>query len=119
MPQELVAKAQGEAALLVYLGQGIDFALNCRVRELARRLGERPLPGVREVLAAYHCLQVQFDPRITEHREMAAWVRAEHRSMPAGQPRPGRRLELPVVYGGEAGPDLDYVARRTGLPPRR
>jgi len=117
VPEKLPAKPQGEAALLVYLGQGIDFALNCRVRALARRLTERPLPGVREVLAAYHCLQVQFDPLLTDHKEMASWVRSEHRLMPRGKAQAGRRVELPVVYGGEAGPDLDYVARRTGLPP--
>lgn len=111
------AKPQGEAALLFYLGQGIDFALNCQVRELARRLTQRPLPGVREVLAAYHCLQVQFDPLITDHQEMASWVRQEHRLMPQGKAQAGRRLELPVVYGGDAGPDLDYVAQYTGLPP--
>ncbi|MCB2192483.1 MAG: 5-oxoprolinase subunit PxpB [Deltaproteobacteria bacterium] len=114
---KLPASPQGEAALLVYLGQGIDFALNCRVRALARRLTERPLPGVREVLAAYHCLQVQFDPLITDHREMAAWVRQELRLLPQGTAQAGRLLELPVVYGGDAGPDLGYVAQQTGLPP--
>lgn len=118
MPEKLPAKPQGEAALLVYLGQGIDFALNCRVRALARRLTERPLPGVREVLAAYHCLQVQFDPLLTDHQEMSAWVERQRRLLPQGKAQAGRRVELPVVYGGQAGPDMDYVARQTGLSPK-
>lgn len=117
MPEPLRFKPQGEAALLVYLGQGIDFALNCRVRALARRLTERPLPGVREVLASYHCLQVQFDPLFTDHQEMAAWVEREHRLLPQDRAPAGRRVELPVVYGGRAGPDLAQVAQATGLPP--
>ena len=117
MENRLLFKPQGEAALLAYLGQGIDFALNCRVRELARRLLERPLSGVREVLAAYHCLQVQFDPLATDHREVAAWVEQERRLLPRSRAVAGRRVELPVVYGGQAGPDLDHVARGSGLPP--
>lgn len=117
MEERLPSKPQGEAALLVYLGPGIDFALNCRVRALARRLSERPLPGVREVLAAYHCLQVQFDPLLTDHQEVAAWVEQERRLLPQDQAQAGRRVELPVVYGGQAGPDLSYVAQQTGLPP--
>lgn len=32
--------------------------------------------------------------------------------------RSGRIVEIPVQYGGEAGPDLTTVADHTGLPPR-
>ncbi len=110
-------KPQGEAALLAYLGQGIDLALNRRVRALAQRLQGRPLPGLREVLASYHCLQVQFDPLITDHREMAAWVAQGHALLPGDQAEAGRRVKVPVVYGGSAGPDLAHVAQATGLPP--
>jgi KipI family sensor histidine kinase inhibitor len=115
MARTLKTKPQGEAALLAYLGQGMDFALNCRMRALAERLLERSLAGVREVLGAYNCLQVQFDPLATDHETVAAWINQEHQRMPAQEARAGRRVEMPVVYGGEAGPDLEYVAQRLGL----
>src|SRR6185436_1891295 len=37
----------------------------------------------------------------------------------AHEAEPGRRVELPVRYGGEGGPDLEDVARHTGLAPAR
>ena len=116
MTGRLESRAQGEAALLVYLGQTIDFGLNRRLRALGQRLQERALPGVREVLPAYACLQVQFDPLVLDHETVAAWVE-ELCQTQAGEAAPGRVVELPVVYGGEAGPDLPFVSQRTGLDP--
>ena len=117
MSRLLETKPQGEAALLAYLGREIDFALNCRLRALAARLMDRPLTGVREVLAAYACLQVQFDPLLLDHQSVAQWVEQVHAALPPTGAEPGRTVELPVLYGGEAGPDLGYVASRTGLSP--
>lgn len=108
-------RAQGEAALLAYLGQGVELALNAQVRALTARLQEHPSPGVREVLAAYTCLQVQFDPLLTDHDEIKAWV-GEHLAQPLDPPAgQGRLLEIPMVYGGEQGPDLEFVAKHSGL----
>jgi KipI family sensor histidine kinase inhibitor len=108
-------KPQGEAALLCYLGRGIDPAVNGRLRALARALREEPAPGLRETLAAYCCLQVQFDPLVTDHEEMEAWVRQTLERLPQGGLPPGRRVSIPLVYGGEHGPDLEFVARHAGL----
>lgn len=108
-------RPQGEAALLVYLGQGVELALNARVRALAARLQEDPAAGVREVLAAYTCLQVQFDPLRTEFNEVRAWVQDHLASPLEATAAAGRLVEVPVVYGGEHGPDLEFVARHTGL----
>ncbi len=43
-------------------------------------------------------------------RLRAAWDAA------SAAPAAGREVEIPVQYGGEFGPDLDVVAKHTGLP---
>lgn len=106
---------QGDTALLAYLGWEIDPEINARVRALARWLGREPLAGVREVLAAYCCLQVQFDPLLLDHPEVEQWVRDCLARLPEGSGEGGALVEIPVVYGGEQGPDLEFVARHTGL----
>lgn len=109
---------QGDAALLIYLGSGIDPQTNRRVRALTAILAEKPLAGVREVLAAYHCLQVQFDPAQIEPDQIQAWAAEALANLPAATQEKSRVVEVPVVYGGEHGPDLDFVAGHTGLTPQ-
>lgn len=109
---------QGDAALLIYLGAGIAPETNRRVRALTAILAEEPLAGVREVLAAYHCLQVQFDPAQVEPDQIQAWAAEALANLPAATQEESRLVEVPVVYGGEHGPDLDFVAEHTGLTPQ-
>ena len=110
-------RPQGEAALLVYLGREIDPALNAQVRALARSLEGRAPAGVREVTAAYCALQVQFDPLALDHQEVQAWVEEAGQGLPPDPPTAGRRVDIPVVYGGPHGPDLEFVASQAGLSP--
>lgn len=110
-------RPQGERGLMVYLGQGIDPALNSRVRQLAQALAKEPLPGVVEVLAAYCSLLVQLDPLATDHGQVEAWVREVLAGLAPERESSGRLVEVPVVYGGEHGPDLMDVAGRAGLTP--
>ena len=112
---ELSFKAQGDAALLAYLGYEIDVKVNTRVRALAHRLMDNPIPGVLEVAGSYACLQINLDPTVCGHGRLKDWVRAEYDSLPDDLEDRGRLVEIPVVYGGEAGPDLDAVARAAGM----
>jgi KipI family sensor histidine kinase inhibitor len=113
----------GDAALLVTIGDTLDVAANVLAHRIAADLEPR-LPstaGVGRPVPGHASVLVPFDPdRVTERvvrdllasvvREAAAHGRAE-------EPGPADALarEIPVVYGGESGPDLADVARRTGL----
>ncbi len=117
MKHGLQFRAQGDAALLAYLGQEIDPQINARVRVLARVLGRDLLSGVRAVLGAYSCLQVQFDPLVLDPAGVEQWVSHALAGLPEDSGQEGRLVEIPVVYGGEHGPDLEFVAGHTGLDP--
>src|SRR4051794_23062906 len=85
-------------------------------REVAR--ATRALEGVRglrNLHPGYASVLVDFDPRLLTHAQAAERIR-ERLEGHEGDATPERRhLELPVVYGGEAGPDLEEVARHTGM----
>ena len=102
----------GEAAFSVELGDGIDPAVSARVRGLGQALSSRAFPWLRETVPTYRSLLVVFDPAA---REEAA-ARLQELSTSAAEDAPGgRRHEIPVVYGGEGGPDLAEVAAHCGL----
>jgi KipI family sensor histidine kinase inhibitor len=104
----------GPRALLVRLGSEVDPKLLARVLQLDRWV--RGLPGVVETVPAYASLVVHFDPRLVTRDELAARLQAAPATREAAPE--GKRHELPVVYGGEFGPDLPEVAAWAGLSER-
>jgi KipI family sensor histidine kinase inhibitor len=110
-----VFKSQGDTSLLAYLGWEIDPVINARTRALAQALSDDPAPGVREVAASYACLQLCLDPVATDQEQLKQWVREAHAKLPAKIEETGRLVEIPTMYGGGAGPDLEEVAQRCGL----
>lgn len=108
----------GERAFLVEMGTSIDAEVNARVHGLAARLdgGGHGIDGLERCVPAYASLLVRFDPmradpdRLQQQlAELAADVSANDAI--AG----GRTVDIPVRYGGDDGPDLADIARRTGM----
>jgi len=105
----------GEAAVSVELGDGIDPLLAGRVRALDEALRRRAPSWLAEAVPTYRALLVVFDPAARDEAvALLAALAAEAPAAPAGTPR---RHEVPVVYGGETGPDLEEVAGHCGMEP--
>ena len=86
-----------------------------QVRRLLRLLELEPIAGVRNLHPAYCSLLVKFDPLTLGHSELQEVLRGYLARMEKlALPEP-RRLEIPVCYGGEYGPDLKEVAETHGL----
>jgi KipI family sensor histidine kinase inhibitor len=82
----------------------------------------RALHGVRGILnlhPAFCSVLVDFDPRLRDHAGVEALARERFAATAHEDPPPARTVEIPVVYGGDAGPDLNDVALHTGLAPER
>jgi KipI family sensor histidine kinase inhibitor len=62
-------------------------------------------------------LLVRFDPERLDPDSVGAHVRFLLPRISAVPEPPARIVTIPVRYGGRDGPDLDDVARLTGLPP--
>jgi len=106
--------ANGDAALTLELGEGIDPDLNARAVAIARQLEAGHRSGIADVVVAYRSVTVYFDP----DRISASGVEARLEALADTPPGPGPRSRLvtiPVCYGGDEGPDLEDVARVTGL----
>lgn len=112
-------RAASDQAVLVYLGDEIGMAAHRRVVRLLQVLREQQLPWVRNLQPAYCSLQVTFDAGQVDHAEVQAALRdCERRAKEVVMPEP-RRIEIPVCYGGEFGPDLRDVAVAHGLTAER
>ena len=98
----------------------IDAASNARVHALCARLQARRAYWVRDLVPAYASLAVFFDPSRVGAAAAAQWLLDEARAVASSAPDAasgGRLVEIPVVYGGEAGIDLASSAAELGLAP--
>ena len=98
----------GEAALLVET----DSAE--RAQGLAAALRDDPIAGVTAVVPGLESLLVELDPLAGDADSVREALR-QRVVMPAPPVTTGRLRTIPVVYGGEMGPDLLDVAALTGL----
>ncbi len=105
----------GDSALLVKLGEGIDLATNRQAHALARSLAEGGEAGLGECVPSYTSVLVHYNPLALTYAQAARAVEAAVESLAALPDWQPRVVEIPVVYGGEFGPDLEFVARHNRL----
>jgi inhibitor of KinA len=106
-----------DRSLVVYFGDEISLEVHREVARLTQRL--QGLRGILNVHPAFASILVDFDPRFFRHEEIEASIRERAASGAGETAAPGRLVEIPVCYGGEHGPDLEDVARHSGLTPER
>ena len=100
----------GDRALLVELGDQINPSINEKVRELLLKLDRRPLDGVMELVPSYRSLMVVYDPLKTGFDRLREAILELHEASDPSLVSEPKTLAVPVVYGGEWGPDLEWVA---------
>jgi KipI family sensor histidine kinase inhibitor len=99
-----------DRSLLVSFGEDISLPGHELVTKLLHLLESEPIAGVRNLHPAYSSVLVAFDPQKLRHDELEADLRRRlDHTQEARLPEP-RRIEIPVCYGGEYGPDLNDVA---------
>lgn len=108
----MIIRTSGDTMLLVEWEQRIDPVINQQAIELAHRLQTRVGHAVRDIVPGYCSLGVHFDPLHTDIGALERVITEEARLV-TGHVEPAaaaRVIEIPVRYGGDAGPDLPSVA---------
>ncbi len=108
------AAPAGDGALVLKFGEHADPEVNDLVHRVAAAVRAAALPGVWGVVPAYTTLLIEYDPLLSDDQELLSLL--GHLPIPAEQRVP-RCFVLPVLYGGDAGPDLSSVAAALRLSP--
>jgi KipI family sensor histidine kinase inhibitor len=100
----------GDRGLLVELGDGISRQINQKVRRLFIGLKGHELKGIKELVPGYRSLMVVYDPLVSSLSSLKSqiidiWDTVDDAQLPSP-----RIVEIPVAYGDEFGPDLEWVA---------
>jgi KipI family sensor histidine kinase inhibitor len=107
-----------DRSLLVSFGDEISLDAHRQVLRLVRAFEALPA-GILNLHPAYASVLIDFDPRRRTHDAVEALVRQRFAVSEEQFANDPRTVEIPVCYGGAFGPDLEEVARHTGLTPAR
>jgi KipI family sensor histidine kinase inhibitor len=110
--------AAGDEGLLVEFGNEIHPDTHHRVYGFARAVEEAHIQGVEEIIPSYRSLLVAYDPLLISLEELADQLKNIEKNLSRIKIPEHRRVEIPTLYGGEFGPDLDFVASHHGLTPK-
>ncbi len=107
---EPVFRLVGDRGVLVEYGDAISQDINRKVRTIAMALNLETPAGIVEVIPTYRSLLIIYDPLIITLKSLEReLVSIEDRLDGLDIPQP-RTVEIPVLYGGELGPDIEFVA---------
>lgn len=105
----------GDQAILIELGKEIKPEINQQVHYLAQLLEKRASLGIKEIIPSYSSLLIYYDPAQISFNAVSDLVQNFLHENSPGPYTPPVIKEIPVVYGGEYGPDLEFVAQFHGL----
>lgn len=108
-------RLSGDRALLVEYGDGIDPAVNDKVRAMTLLLKKNLPAGVEAVVPAYRSLSILYDPLATNPARLAEILHALEADFRTAEIAEPKTVPIPVCYGGKFGPDIDIVRAHTGL----
>jgi len=109
----------GESAIIVEFGNTISPDINRKVHALHNEITNNRPVGVEECVPTYRSLLVTYDPAELSFEELASVVRdLEKKAEKTVSKTKSRKAVIPVVYGGDFGPDLSAVSQHHNLGER-
>ncbi len=100
----------GDSAFIIKAGDGISEEVNRTVMKLLVRLEEWKIAGITDFIPAYNELMVSYDPSLTGYRQLLDILRACGADIEDVELPEAGTVDVPVLYGGEYGPDIQDVA---------
>ena len=105
----------GDKGLLVEYGDGIDPEVNAKVRSMAIVMEHNTPEGVIETIPTYRSLLLVYDPTITGPGKLKKELKSLEDRLAEIEIPPPDTVDIPVCYGGEFGPDIEFVAETNNL----
>ncbi|WP_226681743.1 5-oxoprolinase subunit PxpB [Sutcliffiella horikoshii] len=106
----------GDTGIQVLFGSDISEETNQLIRMFADYLKQQAIEGIIEWVPAYTTLTIFYQPDKIIYKDLCKKLEDIQESLQkADYPSDSTVYEIPVLYGGEVGPDLNEVATHNGL----
>ncbi|SEQ56856.1 sensor histidine kinase inhibitor, KipI family [Rosenbergiella nectarea] len=106
----------GERTLVIESRPPVSLSVQQRIWGLAQQVVHEP--GVAEVIPGMNNLTIQLHAIPPSQQSAIAQLKAWWQAAKSFVPE-SRNIEIPVIYGNAAGPDLRSLAEKVGLTPKQ
>ena len=110
MYEEIKYLIAGDRALVVEFGDKIEEEVNSKIRSLTVAIEQEGIVGINETIPTYRSLMVIYDPMIMELARLIEAIKSIISRMHELKLPDAKVIEIPTLYGGEYGPDIEFVA---------
>jgi inhibitor of KinA len=110
-----VFRLVGDRGVIVEYGDAISPEINLKVRTMAMAIAEKKPAGIVEVIPTYRSLLIVYDPLTTDLKTVEDDLQFMESRLDQLEIPPPRTVEIPVSYGGDLGPDIEFVAQTHNL----
>jgi KipI family sensor histidine kinase inhibitor len=107
----------GDKGLLVEFGGAIDPEINRKVRQIFFSLEKKPIDGVTEIIPTYRSILIFYDPFQSNTESLKKEILDRENRLDEWKIPAPETVEIPVAYGDDFGPDLEFVAQHNDLTP--
>ena len=105
----------GDSAFIIKAGYEISEEINIIVRKLLLRVEKEKNDCITDLIPSYNELMICYDPLKTGYRELLDILRTCEADLDSVELPEASVINVPVLYGGEQGPDLNEVAEINSL----
>ena len=100
----------GDSAVCVEFGNEISPEINKKIRAFKIAVEKSDIPGIVETVPTYRSLLVHYHPEVIGFKALTEKFDKLMGSLSSIPIPPPTVIEIPVLYGGEMGPDIENVA---------
>ncbi|OLO28677.1 kinase inhibitor [Alkalihalophilus pseudofirmus] len=115
-----------ETAIVINFGREIDVSIHNKVKAFTSYLDQYPIMGLVEYIPSFTSVTLFYDPinvvregsigqQNSSYDVMNSKIKDILKNLKGMYQTEKREIEIPVCYGGEFGPDLDFVAKHNNL----
>ncbi len=104
----------GDQAVCVEFGNEISPEINKKIRAFKIAVEKSGTEGIVETVPTYRSLLVHYRPEVIGFQKLTGKFEELMGSLSNIQIPPPTVIEIPVLYGGEMGPDIENVADHNG-----
>lgn len=102
--------ASGDSALNMEFGNSINEEINKRIRAMTYAIEKNKIDGIIETVPTYRSLMIHYNPLIIGYDDLVCLLKELEKNIDDIELPQPQVIEIPTLYGGEYGPDIENVA---------